>query len=173
MLLIHGYSCSGLLLSCAWTASRSIPASVICTSPILGPLQDRRRSWLDFAVLALDGPRFATGCCAGCSSTRGCTRLTVDLLANALHRALQVIGCGAHTREITARKRSAHGLDLVLHLAAQARRDPVTDILQCPFGLVRQAIGTVARLNLLAALAVLLRVQFGFAHHALDLLLGE
>src|SRR5260221_2577855 len=130
-------------------------------------------SWLDFAVLALDGPRFATGCCAGCASARGCTRLTRDLLANALHRALQVIGRGAHTRKIAARKRSAHGLDLVLHLAAQARRDPVTDILQCPFGLVRQAIGTVARLNLLAALAVLLSVQFGFAHHALDLLLGH
>src|SRR5260370_15619848 len=125
------------------------------------------------AVLALDGPRFATGCRAGCSSARGCTRLTVDLLANALHRALQVIGCGAHTRKIAARKRSAHGLDLVLHLAAQARRYPVTDILQRPFRLVRQAIGTVARLNLLAALAVLLSVQFGFAHHALDLLLGQ
>src|SRR5258708_35545505 len=97
-------------------------------------------SWLDFAVLALDGPRFTTGCCAGCSSARGCTRVTIDLLANALHRALQVIGRGAHTRKIAPRKRSPHGLDLVLHLAAQPRRDPVTDILQCPAGLVRQAI---------------------------------
>src|SRR5260370_5988506 len=90
-------------------------------------------SWLDFAVLALDGPRFTTGCRARCSSARGCTRLTVDLLANALHRALQVIGCGAHTRQIAARKRNAHGLDLVLHLAAQARPYPLTDILPRPF----------------------------------------
>src|SRR5258707_7070624 len=130
-------------------------------------------SWLDFAVLALDGPRFATGCCAGCSSARGCTRLTVDLLANALHRALQVIGCDADTREIAARKRSAYGLDLVLHLAAQARRDPVTDILQSPLRLVRQAVSTVACLNLFLASPILLCVQFGLAHHALDLLLGQ
>src|SRR5260370_27919143 len=130
-------------------------------------------SWLDFAVVGLNGPRFATGCCAGCSSARGCTRLTVDLLANALHRALQVIGCGAHTRKIAARKRSAHGLDLVLHLAAQARRDPVTNILQCPLRLVRQAVSTVACLNLFLASPILLCVQFGLPHHALDLLLGQ
>src|SRR6266446_4142697 len=130
-------------------------------------------SWLDFAVLALDGPRFATGCCAGCSSARGCTRVTVDLLANALHRALQVICRGAHTRQIAARKRLAYGLDLVLHLAAQARRDSVTNLLQRPLRLVRQAVGAVARFDLLLASPILLRVQFGFAHHALDLLLGQ
>src|SRR5260370_16779837 len=106
-------------------------------------------SWLDFAVLALDGPRFTTGCRAGCSSARGCTRLTVDLLANALHRALQVIGCGAHTRKIAARKRSAHGLDLVLHLAAQARPYPVTDPFHRPSRLVRPPTGTSTRPTLL------------------------
>src|SRR5260221_4186591 len=128
---------------------------------------------LDFAVLALDGPRFATGCCAGCSSARGWSRLTVDLLAKALHGTLQVIGRAAHTCEIAARKRSAHGFDLVPHLAAQALRDAVTNLLQRPFGLVRQAIGAVAQFDLLLASPILLRVQFGFAHHALDLFLGQ
>src|SRR5258708_31008432 len=130
-------------------------------------------SWLDSAVLSLKGPRFITGCCAGCSSARGCTRLTVDLLANAQHRALQVIGCGAPTRKIAARKRSAHGLDLILHLAAQARRDPVTNILQRPLRLVRQAVSTVACLNLFLASPILLCVQFGLAHHRPAPLLGR
>src|SRR5260221_12748628 len=75
-------------------------------------------SRLDFAVLSLDGSRFTAGCCTGGSIARGCSRLTVDFLADALHGALQVIARSAHTREITARKCIAHGLDLVLDLTA-------------------------------------------------------
>src|SRR6266481_2300289 len=80
-------------------------------------------SCLDFPILSLDRPRFATGCCPGCSIARSCSRLTVGLLADALHRALQVIGGTANAREIASCKRIAHGLDLVLNLAAQAHRD--------------------------------------------------
>src|SRR5260221_9875556 len=119
---------------------------------------------LDFAVLSLDGPRFATGCCADCSRARGCTRVTVDLLANALHRALQVICRGAQTRQIAARKSLAHGLDLCLHLASPCRRDFGTTVFQRPLRLVPQAVRAVWRLNLLLASPILLRVQFGFAH---------
>src|SRR2546421_1751590 len=128
---------------------------------------------LDFAVLSLDSPRFATGCCAGCSIARGCSRLAVDLLTNALHATLQVISGTAHTRDIAARERIAHDFDLVLNLTAQARRDFVTDILQRPLRLIGQAVGAVARLNLLAALAILLSVHFGFTHHTIDFLLGK
>src|SRR5258708_14578295 len=112
-------------------------------------------------------------CRAGCPSATWCSRLTVDLLTNALQGALRVICRAANTREIAARKRIAYVLDLVLDLATQIRRDFVSEIPQRPLRLVGQAVGSVARLNLLAALAVLLSVQFGFTHHALDLLLGE
>src|SRR5258708_653263 len=126
-------------------------------------------SCLGFAVLSLNGPRFTTGC----SIARGCSRLAVDLLADALHRAVQVICRAAHTSEIAARKRITHSPDVLLHLAARARRDSVTGIPQRPLRLIGQAVGVVARLNLLAALAVLLRMYLGFAHHVLDFLLGE
>src|ERR1700737_4663323 len=99
-------------------------------------------SSLDLAVLSLDGSRFTTGCCSRCSiaRTRGCSGPAVGLLADALHCALQVFCRAAHAREIAACERIAYGPDLVLNLAAQARRDSVTHILQRPLGLICHAV---------------------------------
>src|SRR6266851_6053730 len=82
---------------------------------------------LHFAVVSLDGPRLTTGCCAGCPIARGCSGLTVDLLANALHGALQVIGGTADTREIGACKRITYGPAVILHLPAYDSREFVPE----------------------------------------------
>src|SRR5947207_15189157 len=73
---------------------------------------------LDFAVLSLDGSRFTSGPCAGCSIACRCSSLTVGLLSNALHRALQVIGGSSDARDIAAVRLIADRPDLGFYLTS-------------------------------------------------------
>src|SRR5207248_10249608 len=61
------------------------------------------------------------------------------------------------------------GLDGTLDVAAHL----VAVVAQRPLGTVDRGVGVVADLDLFAALAVLLGVGLGVAHHALNFLLGE
>src|SRR6266851_8323279 len=127
---------------------------------------------LDFAVLAFNCSRFTvrsrTCCPIAC-----CSGLAIDFLANALHGALQVVAGSANPVYVVSGKSIANCFDPLIDISAQTGRNLFTNIPQGALCLVGQAIGAVAHFDLLFALAVFLRVQLGFAHHALHLPLRE
>src|SRR5260370_39456010 len=120
---------------------------------------------LYLAIFAFNGAGIAARCVAALRSTRACrvSSLAVDILADTLHRALQVIGCGANAADIGTGQCIPHCLHQVLYLGTNACRDFVTSISQCALGLARQAIRAVAQLAHLHALSVLLRMPLFIA----------
>src|SRR5713101_448955 len=130
---------------------------------------------LYLAIFTFNGAGIAARCVAALRSTRACrvSSLAVDILADTLHRALQVIGCGANAADIGTGQCIPHCLHPVLYLGTNVCRDFVTGISQCALGLVRQAIGAVAQFDLFLALAIFLRMHLCIAYHAVYLVFGQ
>src|SRR5258708_14965894 len=140
-------------------------------------MKGRRRVALTLVleIFGLNAAGIGARCVAALRSTRACrvSSLTVDILADTLHRALQVIGCGANAADIGTGQCIPHCLHQVLYLGTNVCRDFVTGISQCALGLVRQAIGAVAQFDLFLALAIFLRMHLCIAYQAVYLFFGQ
>src|SRR2546425_361856 len=136
----------------------------------------KSRARLDLAVLAFNRSRFlgtSIVCRTRCSIATCRSGLAVDFLADALHRALQVISRELDARHIVLGESITYCPDLLLELRAQTGRDLVGNVPERSLGLIGYAIGAVTHLYLFLALAVFLGMQFSFTHHALHLALGK
>src|SRR5258708_17408127 len=113
---------------------------------------------LYLAIFTFNGAGIAARCVAALRSTRACrvSSLTVDILADTLHRALQVIGSGANAADIVTGQCISHCLHPVLYLCTHVCRFFVTRLSHCAIGLVRHVIGAVATLHLFLILRIFL-----------------
>src|SRR5262249_4639187 len=96
-----------------------------------------------------------------------------QLLAELVHRLLELLPGALHRRLVLALRGLAQVLDLLLELALELRRHLALVLLQRALERVGHAVGLVARVDDLAALLVLGRVLLGVLAHLVDLGLGE
>ena len=75
--------------------------------------------------------------------------------------------------EVVTLERLAQGSDLALDVGLVLGRDLVAQVAQRALGLEGERVGLVARLDLVAPLAVLLGVLLGVADHLVHVVLGE
>src|SRR5258708_10641308 len=73
---------------------------------------------LYLAIFTFNGAGIAARCVAALRSTRACrvSSLTVDILADTLHGALQIIGTGSNAADIVTGKCIPHCLHPLLYL---------------------------------------------------------
>ena len=99
--------------------------------------------------------------------------LRVDRLTQLLLRLVQLVECDLHGSVVVAGERRLEGVDIRLHIGLDVVRQLVSVFPDELVGRVGELFGGVAHLGGFAAGLVFGRVLLGFAHHALDVFLGQ